>query len=168
MQNPVEPDDFLSMHPEMVLSPEDKKRWAETRTGAIVGKSTADRFHWKVGDKVPIFSPIWRKADGSQTWEFDIVGIFTANQKVADTMSMFFRYDYFDEARLGGAIGLALACTIVPVVGKALANTLPLFFFPSRDLLLGVGICIALGILTGIFPALAAMRLRVADALRRM
>jgi putative ABC transport system permease protein len=71
-------------------------------------------------------------------------------------------------ALLGGAIGLALACTIVPVVGKALANTLPLFFFPPRDLFLGVGICIALGILTGIFPALAAMRLRVADALRRM
>jgi putative ABC transport system permease protein len=57
---------------------------------------------------------------------------------------------------------------IVPVVGKALANMLPLFFFPVRDLLLGLCLCLVLGMVTGIFPALAAMRLRVADALRRM
>src|SRR2546430_2601268 len=81
MQNPVDPQDFLDMHPEMVLSPEDKKRWLETRTGAIVGKSTADRLHWKVGDKVPIFTPLWRHADGNQTWYFDICGIYSANEK---------------------------------------------------------------------------------------
>jgi putative ABC transport system permease protein len=43
-----------------------------------------------------------------------------------------------------------------------------MFFFPTRDLLVGFGISIALGFVTGIFPALQAMRLRVADALRRM
>jgi ABC-type antimicrobial peptide transport system permease subunit len=43
-----------------------------------------------------------------------------------------------------------------------------MFFFPVRDLLLGAGIAVALGITTGIFPALAAMRLRVGDALRRI
>jgi putative ABC transport system permease protein len=45
---------------------------------------------------------------------------------------------------------------------------LPLFFFPARDIFLGAGIAILLGLVTGIFPALQAMRLRVADALRRM
>src|SRR5262249_6911047 len=70
-----------------------------TRTGAIVGRKTAERFHWKIGDKVPIFTPIWRQADGNQTWEFDIVGIYDGKEKNTDTMSMFFRYDYFDEAR---------------------------------------------------------------------
>ena len=33
---------------------------------------------------------------------------------------------------------------------------------------LGMGICLALGVATGIFPALAAMRLRVADAVRQV
>jgi putative ABC transport system permease protein len=35
-------------------------------------------------------------------------------------------------------------------------------------LFVGFGISVAMGIVTGIFPALQAMRLRVADALRRM
>jgi putative ABC transport system permease protein len=43
-----------------------------------------------------------------------------------------------------------------------------MFFFPTRDLLIGLGISVVLGIVTGIFPAYQAMRLRVADALRRM
>jgi len=45
---------------------------------------------------------------------------------------------------------------------------LPLFYFPPRDVLLGIAICAALGFFTGVFPALAAMRLRVADSLRRI
>jgi len=71
-------------------------------------------------------------------------------------------------AVLGGGLGLGLGCLIVPVVGKGLANLLPLFSFPPRDLLLGIAICVGLGVATGVFPALAAMRLRVANALRRM
>ncbi len=71
-------------------------------------------------------------------------------------------------AVLGGVLGLGLACMIVPVLAKPLSAMLPMFFLPGRDLVLGAGMCLALGLATGIFPALAAMRLRVADALRRM
>jgi putative ABC transport system permease protein len=285
MQCPVEPENQLAMFPELLLPAEQKQKWLQTRTGTIVGRTTANQFHWKIGDKVPIFSPIWSKADGSHIWEFDIVGIFDGKEKNTDTMSLFFRYDYFDEARagakgqvgwytmrvknpaqaaqvaklvdqefensdyetktapeaafaqawakqignialitasilgavfftillvtgntmsqavrertgelgvlkalgftngqvlglvmaescllaiLGGGLGLGAACAIIPLVGKKLSNTLPMFYLPGSDLLLGIGICLALGIATGIFPALGAMRLRVADALRRI
>src|SRR5208282_134534 len=73
MQNPVEPEKFLKIHPEIILSPEQENAWLATRTGAIVGRRTANRFHWKIGDKVPIRSPIFSLADGNQTWTFDIV-----------------------------------------------------------------------------------------------
>jgi putative ABC transport system permease protein len=286
MQNPVVPEEFLRMYPEFVLPPEQKKAWLETRTGAIVGRKTAERFHWKIGDKVPIQSSIWAKKDGSRNWEFDIVGIFDGKAKGTDTTPLFFRYDYFDEARrtgakgivgwytirvkdptqaaevakrvdqefensdaetktepegafvqawasqignivlivaailgavfftillvasntmaqavrertgelgvlkaigftngqvmslvlaesclltiLGGVLGLGLAFLTVPVLAKALAGLLPLFYLPTRDLFIGLGFSVALGLVTGIFPALSAMRLRVADALRRM
>jgi putative ABC transport system permease protein len=36
------------------------------------------------------------------------------------------------------------------------------------DVVLGLVISVALGLITGIFPAQQVMRLRVADALRRM
>lgn len=283
MQNPVVPEEFLSIHPELILAPEQKQAWLQTRTGAIVGRKTAERFQWKIGDKVPIMSPIW----GRRTWEFDLVGIYDGRDKGTDTTAMFFRYDYFDEFRqaqnwgkglvgwytirvkdparaaeiaqaidrefenspaetktepegafvqafakqignvtlivasilgavfftillvtgstmsqavrerigelgvlkaigftnaqvlslvlaescllgmLGGALGLGCAWLLVSR-GDPTNGMLPLFYLKTTDLLIGAAISIVLGLLTGVFPALQAMRLHVADALRRM
>ena len=99
MQNPVEPEKFLKIHPEFILPPDEMKAWLATRTGAIVGRRTAERFGWKIGDKIPIRSPIWAQANGNNTWAFDIVGIFDGDKKGTDTTPMYFHYDYFDEAR---------------------------------------------------------------------
>jgi putative ABC transport system permease protein len=44
---------------------------------------------------------------------------------------------------------------------------LPIFFIPTRDMFIGVGLTVALGFVAGILPAIQAMRLRLADALRR-
>lgn len=96
---PVEPEAFLDMFPEYVVKPEEKQAWLATRTGAIVGRMTADRFKWKIGDRIPIKSPIWGQPAGLEQWEFDIVGIYDGAKKGADTSSLFFRYDYFEEAR---------------------------------------------------------------------
>jgi putative ABC transport system permease protein len=284
MQTPVVPEEFLDMHPEMLLPPEQKQAWLKTRTGVIVGRNTAERFRWKVGDKIPIQSTIWSHKDGSRLWEFDLVGIYDGRNKNTDTTPLFLRYDYFEEARqwgkgqvgwytirvkdpaqaaevaklvdtefenssaetktepegafvqswvkqigdialitasilgavfftillvtgntisqsvrerigelgvlkaigftngqmlalvllescllslLGGALGLGLAELIV-ARGDPTHGMLPLFFFPTRDLVIGLGISLVLGLITGVFPALQAMRLRVADALRRM
>jgi putative ABC transport system permease protein len=102
-QMPVEPEPFLEMFPEYLLEPEEKKAWLDTRTGAIVGRVTADRFGWKVGDKIPIQATIWQKKDGGTSWEFDLVGIYEGAEKGTDTSNFFFRHDYFDEARAWGS-----------------------------------------------------------------
>jgi putative ABC transport system permease protein len=68
---------------------------------------------------------------------------------------------------LGGTLGLGLAWLVISR-GDPTSGLLPMFFFPTRDLLIGLGLSVVLGLVTGIFPALQAMRLRVADALRRM
>ena len=283
-QMPVVPEEFLDMYPEFLLSPEEKQIWFKTRTGAIVGRKTADRFHWKIGDKVPILSSIYGKKDGSRLWEFDIVGIYEGKEKGTDTTQLFFQYDYFEEARLwnkgqvgwyivrvkdpeqaaevakrideefenstaetkaepegaflqgwakqigditlitatilsavfftillvagntvaqsvrertgelgvlkamgftnaqvlalvlgescllavlGGGLGLGLACLLISR-GDPTGGMLPLFFFPTLEVLKGAALTLALGFVAGVFPALQAMRLRVADALRRM
>jgi putative ABC transport system permease protein len=70
-------------------------------------------------------------------------------------------------AGLGGGLGLALALVMI-ARGDPTGGMLPLFYFPTLDVLTGAGYSLALGLLAGIFPALQAMRLRVADALRRM
>jgi len=95
---PVEPERFFLLHPEFVLPEEQKQAWRNTRTGAIVGRSLAKRFGWKIGDRIPLTSPIWPR-EGEGAWQFDIVGIYDGASKSTDTSGLFFRYDYFDEAR---------------------------------------------------------------------
>ena len=68
---------------------------------------------------------------------------------------------------LGAALGLGAAWMLTSR-GDPTGGLLPLFFFPLPDLFLGLGISLVLGLVTGFFPALSAMRLRVADALRKM
>ncbi len=67
---------------------------------------------------------------------------------------------------IGGAGGLWLAWFLISF-GDPTGGALPIFFFPVRDLVIGVLLIIALGLVTGLLPALQAMRLRIADGLRR-
>jgi len=282
---PVDPELFLAMNPEIALPEKEKEAWLKTRTGAVVGRTLAERFKWKIGDRVPLKSPIWPSKDGG-AWEFEIVGVYDGTKKTADTSGFFFRYDYFDEARqygtglvgwyqvrvddpkraaeiaaaidtefanspaetkaetegamfqgfaqqigdiativtailaavfftillvagntmaqsvrertqelgllkavgfsnelvlgvvlgeslaitlLGGILGLLLGWLMVTGLGQAgfIRQFFPIFFVPTRDLIIGGVLTIALGFVAGILPAIQAMRLRLAEALRR-
>ncbi|MCX6878695.1 MAG: ABC transporter permease [Verrucomicrobia bacterium] len=280
---PVVPEAFLGMFPEFVLTDAEKQAWLGTRTGAIVGRSTADRFKWKIGDRIPLRSPIWGQPLGQSQWEFEIVGIYDGAKKGTDTSQFFFRYDYFEEARqqekgqvgwftvriadpdqaaaiaakidgdfanspyetktepegafaqgfaqqigdiasivmavvaavfftillvagntmvqsvrerteelgvlkaigfsnflvlvlvllescciamLGGFGGLGLAWLII-ASGNPIPSLLPVFILPTRSLVAGAVLAVALGIVAGVLPAWQAMRLRIAEALRR-
>ena len=283
-QMPVQPEEFLSVYPEFILSDEDRARWLSTRTGAIAGRRLAERFGWQVGDRIPIQATIWQLENGGTSWEFDLVGIYDGAEAQTDTTQFFFRYDYFDEARAagrgqvgwytvriadpehaaevaeeidarfanspaetktetegafvqafakqvgniaaimtaimgavfftmllvagntmaqavrerigelgvlkaigfthtqvlgmvlaesmllvcaGGFAGLAVAWFLISSVGDP-AGVLPVFVFKGEDLALGSLLVLLFGIGVGIFPALSAMRLRTADALRRL
>ncbi len=98
-QMAVPPEGYLSLYPEFLLPEEQKKAWLADRTAAIVGRNTAERFGWKVGDRIPIQATVWRKADGTSTWEFNLVGIYDGAEDGTDTTQFLFHYDYFDEAR---------------------------------------------------------------------
>ncbi len=101
-QSPVEPARYMALYPEFLLPPEQLVAWLADREGAIVGRRTAERYGWKVGDRVPIQATIWKKKDGSGTWEFNLVGIYDGAEQGTDTTQFLFRYDYFDEARWWG------------------------------------------------------------------
>ena len=99
---PVDPESFFRLYPEFTLPAAQKDLWFKTRHGAIIGRSLADRFQWKVGDKIPLTSPIWGQPANATQWDFEVCGIFDSTKKGADTSVMHFRYDYFDEARARG------------------------------------------------------------------
>jgi putative ABC transport system permease protein len=98
---PVDPEELLRVHTDILLPEDQKQAWLQKRTGAIIGKQLAERMKWKIGDRIPLISPIWPRK-GDQAWEFEIVGIYAGAKKITDTSGMFFRYDYFDEGRQYG------------------------------------------------------------------
>jgi putative ABC transport system permease protein len=274
--------DYFQLYPEARLPEDQLKAWLADRQGAIVGRSTANKYGWKIGDKIPIQATIWMPKQGN-TWFFNIDGIYDA-EKGFDTSNFFFHYEYLDENRrgaygmvgwyvlriddpsraaevvsrldaqfanssaetktstekaflqgfvnqvgnikaiiisilaavlftlfllvlantmaqsvrertselavlktlgfsnglvlglvlvesmflalLGGGLGLAI--TYFAVEGGSFNNAfLPVFIMRSRDVVIGVILCCALGIVAGALPATTAMRLRITDALRR-
>jgi putative ABC transport system permease protein len=283
MQIPVDPECMLRMYPEFTMPEEQKKAWIADRQGAIVGRQTAAKFGWKVGDRVPLQATIWRKKDDSSNWEFNLDGIYSGTEQGTDETQFFFHYKYFDESRLfgqgnvgwyvvrianasqapelaakldeqfanspaetktttekafvqafanqvgnialivrsiiamaffiillvtantmaesvrertgelavlktlgfsdglvlalvlaesctiagvGGLIGLGLAAMVVP--GIPTGNLLQDLYVPKASFGVGLALVVGLGVVSGIFPALRAMRLRIVDALRRV
>jgi putative ABC transport system permease protein len=69
-------------------------------------------------------------------------------------------------AALGGLAGLGVAW-LIAAAGSPVPAMLPVFYLPVRSVILGVGLVFALGFVAGILPALQAMRLQIAVALRR-
>ena len=280
----VDPASWARMYPEFEVAEEQKKAWISDRSSAIVGIDTARKYNWKVGDRVPLISPIYRKPDGTP-WDFTIAGIYDSKVKGTDKTQFFFHWQYINEtfrnmpvadqvgwyvvrvadpatadqlakridalfsnspnetktstekawvsdfagqigdigaiviriaalvmglilfvtgnamaqsirerinelgvlktlgfgdgrilalvllesctlALIGGSIGLAIAWVII-AQGDPTGGFLPAFYFPVRDLVLGVALVFGLGLATGIIPALQASRLKIVDALRR-
>ncbi len=101
-QMPVVPEEWLRMYPEFIVPEDQKSAWFADRTGALVGRTIAERFGWKIGDRIPLQGTIWRKSGGNDVWEFTIRGIYDGAEKGTDTAQFLFHYDYFDEARAFG------------------------------------------------------------------
>jgi len=282
-QFPVKPEEYLAMYPAFKPPEDQKAARLRTRTGAIAGRTIANKYGWKIGDRIPIQATVWKPKAGGSTWEFELVGIYDGAEKETDTTQFLFRQDFFEEnkqfgqGRIGwyairikdpahaaniakaidehfvnspsatktetegamaqgfanqvgnvGAIIVAILSAvffvILIVVGNTIAQSvrertqelgvlkavgftngevlglvlgeslllaliaggiglalgyamvsqgdptngfLPIFFFPPKDLLVGVGLIVGLGLVAGLLPALQAMRLRTVDALRR-
>ena len=72
---------YLDLYPEMEVSDADRKAFADARTGVLIGEGLAQRFHWKVGDRIPMQSTIFPDKSGSKNWVFDVSGIIHSTDK---------------------------------------------------------------------------------------
>ena len=136
-QFPTDVEPYLAMYPEMVMPDDQKKALLETRSGAIIAKTLADRYGFKIGDRIPIIAGIWPLASGSNNWELDLVGIFdTKNPKDRSMFEMMvFRHDFFDEARQfgKGTIGWMVIKIKDPAQNMAIAKQVDALFANSAN-----------------------------------
>jgi putative ABC transport system permease protein len=100
----VDPERYHDVYPEWVMPEEQWKAFAHTRTAMVAGKQLADKYGWKVGQKIPLSSNIYPQKGGSKSWAFDLVGIYDGKDDNwrKQTNAVFINHDYFDEANLFG------------------------------------------------------------------
>ncbi|MEO5896588.1 MAG: FtsX-like permease family protein [Vicinamibacterales bacterium] len=119
----VEPEPYLKMYPEFLVPEDQQKAWIANRAGAVVGIDTAKKFGWKVGDRVPLISPIYRKPDGLP-WEFTIEGIYDAAVKGVDKTQFLFQYDYINETFRNTQVANQVGWFVIRVADPAASDQL--------------------------------------------
>ena len=112
---------FLDVYPEIVVADDQLETMMRTRTGALVGRDLAEARGWNIGDRVTLRSQVFTHADGSDVWDFDVVGIYGFSEAFRDfaAQEMYVHFDYFDESRVQGP-GMVLLY-FVEVQGPELA-----------------------------------------------
>jgi len=113
----TDPQEILKVYSEFKMPADQLEAWQQDRAGAIVDVGLANKFHWKVGDRLNITGKIF-----PVNLELTIRGIFTPPDP---TQSIYFNKDYIDEGfpRLKGWEGffavLADSPDAVPRVAEA-------------------------------------------------
>jgi putative ABC transport system permease protein len=94
----VDPESYLRIYPEVILSPEERKAFLDDRTGCIVGEGLARTYGFKVGDKITLKVGI--PTYGRQDFDFNVRGIYRSGGGSVDNQSMLFHWKYADERSL--------------------------------------------------------------------
>ena len=137
IQFAVNPERWLKVFPECMMPPEQEANWRQNPAAMIAGQAVADRFHWKVGDRIPLVSQIFPKKDGSRAWELDLVGIFGDRTKESCPRlnNIYLSYTGFDEARQfgRGMAGIYVIRIANPDDAQNIASQIDAMFENSPD-----------------------------------
>ena len=131
---PTEPASFLAMYPEIKLPSGAREAWLADRQGIIIGPLLAKSFGWKAGDKVPVRSTIYRRQDGGDTWDFNVIAVYDVVGSAAfDKGSIVFHYDYFNESVQRGRdqVGWMVLKVANPADSEAVAHRVDTLFANS-------------------------------------
>lgn len=126
----IDPENQRLVVPELIVPEDQWNAFLKDRQGAIVGASTAERFHWKIGDRIPIKSTIW----GNGNWEFNLVGIYHGKRPQDDETQFWMQWDYFREHvpdRVKGQVGWYVLRLDSPDDAVRVAKTIDDEFFNS-------------------------------------
>jgi putative ABC transport system permease protein len=89
---------YLDVYPEVEVSQEERKTFADTLNGVLVGEILAKKYGWKIGDKIPLQSQIFPNKEGSKNWNFDVVGVMKSkDSKAFQSQMILLHWKNFDE-----------------------------------------------------------------------
>jgi putative ABC transport system permease protein len=88
----IDPETYKAIYSEVVIPDDDWQAFLKDREGAVVGRGIADRFGWKVGDRIPLQGTIF-----PGTWEFNIRAIYDGSRQQDDTSQFWLHWKYLEE-----------------------------------------------------------------------
>ncbi|AUN31115.1 ABC transporter permease [Niveispirillum cyanobacteriorum] len=96
----IDPESYLDIYAtDYKLTPEERAAFLADRSSVLIGRKLAERWGWKLGDRIPLSSNIFtNKNTGKQTWELTVAGIMQPAQENADTSVAFFHHSNFNES----------------------------------------------------------------------
>lgn len=121
----IDPENQRTVFPELVVPDDQWNAFLKDRQGAIAGAATAQRFGWKVGDRIPISSTLYGLQN--KTFEFNLVGIYHGQKREDDETQFWFQWEYFKEsvpASLKGQIGWYTVLIANPDDAPRIAKTI--------------------------------------------
>ncbi len=89
----IDPENQRQVFPNLIVADDQWDAFLKDREGAIVGARTAQRFGWKIGDRIPIKATIY----GAGAWEFNVRGIYHGQRPQDDETQFWFQWDGFQE-----------------------------------------------------------------------
>lgn len=88
----IEPQSYLELYPEFILSEAEKTAFIKDRKGAIAGRKLAEEYGWKIGDVIPLRGTIY-----SGSWSFVLRGIYRGAERKTDETLFLFHWDNLNE-----------------------------------------------------------------------
>lgn len=126
--------EIFDVYNEYRIDPQQKQAWLNNRGGALIGRSMANRYGWKVGDTIPLRSNIFTKQDGSASWPLTVEAIFDNPAGSGDNL-MYMHYAYFNESvheRYGrDSVGWVIFRIEEPARSAQIAETIDTMFANS-------------------------------------
>jgi putative ABC transport system permease protein len=90
----IDTERYRDLFPEYLI-PEDRWRaFLADKAGCVIGVGLAERFGWKLGDRIPIRGTIF-----PGVWEFNVRAIYRGGRTQDDTTQFWFHWDYLDERK---------------------------------------------------------------------
>jgi len=129
----VDPESFLDLYPEFILSKEDRDAFFRERNACIIGQKLALQQNLHRGDIITVDGDIY-----PGRWDFVIRGIYKGKDKTTDETQMLFQWKYLDEqvkqsqpgreGNVGWYVLKVQNSSDIPIVSKAVDD----MFYNSR------------------------------------
>jgi putative ABC transport system permease protein len=90
----IDVENHRKVYPEFIVPDDQWNTFVKDQQGAIAGATTAKRFGWKVGDRIPIKNSLYGP---TKTWEFNLDGIYHTAKPDGDQGQFWLQWKNFDE-----------------------------------------------------------------------